>query len=183
MGFAMALTAGVSAGWSEISWSVCIVIAIGIIYILKQWTDSSNKYVFGLSVLFIVGFCRATMVSQTEIFLQDSICGKIYKVEEKESVDHLYVKDSEGSRILVVVKKKEPNAPIPVTIQTEFIKLESAMKLMNIVPSGGSAKLEIQDGNVLVGGEVCTMRGKKLYPGDRFTFDGVDYLICIHEPQ
>lgn len=110
MGFAMALTAGVAAGWSEISWSVCIVIAIGIIYILKQWTDSSNKYVFGLSVLFIVGFCRATMVSQTEIFLQDSICGKIYKVEEKESVDHLYVKDSEGSRILVVVKKKERDA-------------------------------------------------------------------------
>ncbi|MBQ7857296.1 MAG: RNA-binding S4 domain-containing protein [Oscillospiraceae bacterium] len=81
----------------------------------------------------------------------------------------------------VVVKKK--NAPVPVVIGTEFIKLESAMKLMNIVPSGGSAKLEIQDGNVLVGGEVCTMRGKKLYPGDRFTFDGVDYLICIHEPQ
>ena len=46
MGFAMALTAGVAAGWAEISWSVCIVIAIGIIYILKQWTDSSNKYVF-----------------------------------------------------------------------------------------------------------------------------------------
>ena len=81
----------------------------------------------------------------------------------------------------VVVKKK--NAPVPVVIGTEFIKLESAMKLMNIVPSGGSAKLEIQDGNVLVGGEVRTMRGKKLYPGDRFTFDGVDYLICIHEPQ
>ena len=81
----------------------------------------------------------------------------------------------------VVVKKKD-NA-IPVTIGTEFIKLESAMKLMNIVPSGGSAKLEIQDGSVLVNGEVCTMRGKKLYPGDRFTFDGQVYLICIHEPQ
>ncbi len=81
----------------------------------------------------------------------------------------------------VVVKKKD-NA-IPVTIQTEFIKLESAMKLMNMVPSGGSAKLEIQEGNVLVGSEVCTMRGKKLYPGDRFTFDGQQYLICIHAPQ
>ena len=66
---------------------------------------------------------------------------------------------------------------------TEFIKLESAMKLANAVPSGGSAKLEIQDGAVTVNGEVCTMRGKKLYPGDRFGFDGVVYLICIHEPQ
>lgn len=111
MGFAMALTAGVAAGWSEISWSVWIVIAIGIIYILKQWTDSSNKYVLGLSVLFVVGFCRAIMVSQTEVFLEDSICGKIYKVEEKESVDYLYVKDSEGSRVLVVAEKEE-GAPV-----------------------------------------------------------------------
>ena len=81
----------------------------------------------------------------------------------------------------VVVKKKD-NA-MPVIIGTEFIKLESAMKLMNIVPSGGSAKLVIQEGEVQVNGEVCTMRGKKLYPGDRFDFDGQEYLICIHEPQ
>ena len=65
----------------------------------------------------------------------------------------------------------------PVVIGTEFIKLESAKKLMNIVPSGGSAKLEIQEGNVLVNGEVCTMRGKKLYPGDRFAYEGDEYLI------
>ena len=79
----------------------------------------------------------------------------------------------------VTVKKKE--AVTPVVIGTEFIKLESAMKLANILPSGGTAKLEIQDGNVLVNGEVCTMRGKKLYPGDKFTFEGVTYLISIHE--
>ena len=78
----------------------------------------------------------------------------------------------------VVVKKKE--TAVPVVIQTEFIKLESAMKLANVLPSGGTAKLEIQDGSVLVNGEVCTMRGKKLYPGDKFTFDGVTYLISCH---
>jgi ribosome-associated protein len=78
----------------------------------------------------------------------------------------------------VVVKKKETAERI--SIQTEFIKLESAMKLANVIPSGGTAKLEIQDGNVLVNGEVCTMRGKKLYPGDKFTFDGVTYLISCH---
>ena len=81
----------------------------------------------------------------------------------------------------VTVKKKD--SAIPVVIGTEFIKLESAMKLANIVPSGGSAKLEIQEGYVTVNGEVCTMRGKKLYPGDKFSFDGDVYLICIHEPQ
>ena len=78
----------------------------------------------------------------------------------------------------VTVKKKETAERI--SIQTEFIKLESAMKLANVIPSGGTAKLEIQDGNVLVNGEVCTMRGKKLYPGDKFTFDGINYLISCH---
>jgi ribosome-associated protein len=78
----------------------------------------------------------------------------------------------------VTVRKKETAERI--SIQTEFIKLESAMKLANVIPSGGTAKLEIQDGNVLVNGEVCTMRGKKLYPGDKFTFDGVTYLISCH---
>ena len=81
----------------------------------------------------------------------------------------------------VTVKKKD--SAVPVVIGTEFIKLESAMKLANIVPSGGSAKLEIQEGYVTVNGETCTMRGKKLYPGDKFGFDGDEYLICIHEPQ
>ena len=81
----------------------------------------------------------------------------------------------------VTVKKKDNSTSVPIT--TEFIKLESAMKLMNIVLSGGSAKLEIQEGYVQVNGEVCTMRGKKLYPGDRFTFEGQEYLICIHEPH
>ena len=83
----------------------------------------------------------------------------------------------------VSVKKVDPNAAIPVTIGTEFIKLESAMKLANIIPSGGTAKMVIQDGMVNVNGEVCTMRGKKLYPGDKFSYEGLTYRICIHAPQ
>ena len=81
----------------------------------------------------------------------------------------------------VTVRKKDPS--IPVVIGTEFIKLQDALKFANAVPSGGLAKTEIQEGNVSVNGETCTMRGKKLYPGDRFSFDGDVYLICIHEPQ
>ena len=80
----------------------------------------------------------------------------------------------------VIVKKKAPAAEIPVVIHTEFIKLQDAMKYANIVYSGGEAKALIQEGEVLVNGEVCTMRGKKLRPGDKFTFDGQDYLISIH---
>ena len=83
----------------------------------------------------------------------------------------------------VIVKKKLPEADIPVVIETEFIKLESAMKLANILPSGGAAKAEIQEGFVTVNGEVCTMRGKKLFPGDRFCYEGQSYLISIHAAQ
>ena len=78
----------------------------------------------------------------------------------------------------VVVKKKDNS--IPVVIGTEYIKLESALKLANAVGSGGEAKALIQDGQATVNGEICTMRGKKLYPGDKFSFMGVDYIISIH---
>ena len=70
---------------------------------------------------------------------------------------------------------------IKVTIGTEFIKLEAAMKYANAAETGGMAKAAIQEGEVSVNGERCTMRGKKLYPGDRFSYDGAEYLICIHE--
>ena len=79
----------------------------------------------------------------------------------------------------VTVKKKD--MAIPVVISTEFIKLQDAMKYANIVMSGGEAKQLILEEQVHVNGEVCTMRGKKLYPGDRFCFDGTEYLISIHE--
>lgn len=59
-----------------------------------------------------------------------------------------------------------------ILIHTEFIKLDSLLKLAGLVETGGEAKLLIQDGQVLVNGEVCTMRGKKLRGGDTVTLDG-----------
>ena len=79
----------------------------------------------------------------------------------------------------VVVKKKDDHTPL--AIHTEFIKLQDAMKYANVVYSGGEAKQLILDEQVLVNGEVCTMRGKKLRPGDKFTFMGQTYLICGNE--
>ena len=76
----------------------------------------------------------------------------------------------------VTVKKKDNS--VHVAIQTEYIKLQDAMKFANIVYSGGEAKTLIQEGQVLVNGEVCTMRGKKLVGGDKFEFMGQSYLIC-----
>ena len=59
-----------------------------------------------------------------------------------------------------------------ILIHTEFIKLDSLLKLAGLVETGGEAKLLIQNGQVEVNGEVCTRRGKKLRPGDSVTLDG-----------
>ena len=75
----------------------------------------------------------------------------------------------------VTVRKKNP--AVPVEIYSEFIKLQDAMKFASLVATGGEAKQLILEEMVKVNGEVCTMRGKKLYPGDSFTFDGQDFVI------
>ena len=53
-----------------------------------------------------------------------------------------------------------------IAIHTETIRLDAALKLSGLVDTGGQAKLLIQEGRVLVNGEVCPQRGKKLRPGD-----------------
>lgn len=58
-----------------------------------------------------------------------------------------------------------------ISINTEFIKLDSLLKFAALVGTGGEAKYVISEGMVKVNGEVCTMRGKKIYPGDRVDFD------------
>lgn len=59
-----------------------------------------------------------------------------------------------------------------ITITTEFIRLQDLMKLSNMAASGGEAKILIQNGEVLVNGETCLQRGKKLRPGDTVTYRG-----------
>lgn len=53
-----------------------------------------------------------------------------------------------------------------IIITTEFIKLQDLLKFASLVSTGGEAKIIIQEGEVKVNGEVCTMRGKKIRPGD-----------------
>lgn len=64
-----------------------------------------------------------------------------------------------------------------VKIETPFIKLDSLLKLADMVSSGGEAKMVIQDGLVKVNGEVCTMRGKKMYPGDTAELQGRSCVV------
>ena len=62
-------------------------------------------------------------------------------------------------------------------ITTEFIRLQDLLKYAGLCETGGMAKMRIQDGEVQVNGEVCTMRGKKLRSGDSVTIDGVTVTI------
>ena len=64
-----------------------------------------------------------------------------------------------------------------VSIQTEYIKLDSLLKFAALCMSGGEAKEQIAQGRVHVNGQICTPRGKKCYPGDRVTFQGVTVEI------
>jgi ribosome-associated protein len=58
-------------------------------------------------------------------------------------------------------------------ISTEFIKLDSLLKFAGLTDTGGFAKELIQQGSVSVNGEVCTMRGKKIRPGDEVSVENI----------
>ncbi len=64
-----------------------------------------------------------------------------------------------------------------IAIDTQFIKLDALLKFAAAVGTGGEAKLVISQGMVEVNGEVCTMRGKKLRPGDKVKFQNMEFLI------
>ena len=64
-----------------------------------------------------------------------------------------------------------------IVITTEFIKLQDLLKFANLVSTGGEAKIIIQEGEVKVNGEVCTMRGKKIRPGDVVELDGQQLTV------
>ena len=65
-----------------------------------------------------------------------------------------------------------------ITITTEYIKLQDLLKLASLTATGGEAKVRIQDGQVSVNGEVCTMRGKKIRPGDVVGMNGAELTVA-----
>ncbi len=62
--------------------------------------------------------------------------------------------------------------------EEEFIRLDNALKLSGNVDTGGQAKIAIQNGEVLLNGEICTMRGKKLRDGDIVEFEDMILEVC-----
>jgi len=76
--------------------------------------------------------------------------------------------------IKVKIAQKEKRQ---LKITTDFIRLDSALKLVDIAGTGGISKMIIQDGAVKVNGEVCLQRGKKLRAGDSFEFENMIFEI------
>ena len=65
-----------------------------------------------------------------------------------------------------------------IEITTEYIKLQDLLKLAGLTYTGGEAKVMVQEGLVKVNGEVCTMRGKKIRPGDVVGYNGQELTVA-----
>ncbi len=74
---------------------------------------------------------------------------------------------------LKIAEKKEET----ITINTDFIKLDSLLKFAGLAETGSMAKILVQDGKVKVNGEVCTARGKKIKQGDVVSFKNIDLKV------
>lgn len=66
-----------------------------------------------------------------------------------------------------------------IKIDEEYIRLDNLMKFTGMCNSGGRAKFLIRGGEVKLNGEICTMRGKKIRPGDKVEYDGRTVEVAI----
>lgn len=66
-----------------------------------------------------------------------------------------------------------------IQINGDFIKLDSLLKFAGVTETGGIAKDIIQDGKVKYNGQVCLMRGKKVYRGDIVTIDQISLSLEV----
>ena len=66
-----------------------------------------------------------------------------------------------------------------IKIDEEYIRLDNLMKFAGMCNSGGRAKFLIRGGEVKLNGEICTMRGKKLRPGDKVEYNGKTVEVTL----
>lgn len=65
-----------------------------------------------------------------------------------------------------------------VNITTEYIRLDAFIKFAGLAETGGQAKVMIQNGEILVNGELCSQRGRKLHPGDTVECGGRRFQVA-----
>lgn len=66
-----------------------------------------------------------------------------------------------------------------IRINTPFIKLDSLLKYAGLAETGGNAKEVIAEERIMVCGEICTMRGKKIFSGDTVEVPELDLQLVI----
>ena len=81
------------------------------------------------------------------------------------------------SKLMKIKVKVVPKKHQDFILKGDYIRLDDLLKNASVVNTGGHAKIVIQEGEVKVNGEVCTMRGKKLRSGDNAEYDGVIYDV------
>lgn len=69
----------------------------------------------------------------------------------------------------------------PFYLHTDFIKLDSLLKAVSAVNTGGHAKIVIGEGKVKVNGEACLQRGKKIKAGDTVELDLKKYNVIKND--
>ena len=87
----------------------------------------------------------------------------------------------EGKKVRKIKVKLLEMHEEKLPISTPFIKLDAALKFCGIAETGGHAKILIEEEKVRVNGEVCTQRGKKLHPGDKFDFRDQLFIITAQD--
>ncbi len=65
------------------------------------------------------------------------------------------------------------------TVNDDYIRLDDLLKVNGCVETGGQAKLLIQSGGVLLNGEICLQRGKKLRGGESVKILQTDEEIIL----
>lgn len=83
----------------------------------------------------------------------------------------------ECSKVMRIKVKPVPKKHEDFILKGDYIRLDDLLKNVSVVNTGGHAKIVIQDGEVKVNGEICTMRGKKLRDGDCAEYEGIIYDV------
>lgn len=112
MGMGIALVAGAAAVWAEMPLLCVCFGALAALLYLKFRTDSSWKYILGLSVFLIVGFCRTMAAEQRTVPLEEDVCGRLYKIQDKEKSRYLFLKTENGKVLVIETGEEEIRQPL-----------------------------------------------------------------------
>ena len=112
MGMGIALVAGAAAVWAEMPLLCVCFGALAALLYLKFRTDSSWKYILGLSVFLIVGFCRTMAAEQRAVPLEEDVCGRLYKIQDKEKSRYLFLKTENGKVLVIETGEEEIRQPL-----------------------------------------------------------------------